>query len=541
MDTKRPHIIIINPDQMRADALHHLGNEAAYTPNLDALAEEGVSFSQAYCQNPVCSPSRCSFMTGLYPHTHGHRTMRHLLHPGESTLLKELKDSGYYVWMNERGDLLPGQMREWIMENVDELCEDAFADHGHPDEGRGTPGSDTYYSFYRGIIQAAPGEAVPDTDTVWTDHAIQRIHDRPQDKPLCLFLGLMSPHPPYRIEQKYLDLIDGSKLPPRVPSAEATDGKSSMLMGLQEKLGVSHWSEDRFDQLRRVYLAMCAKVDDLVGRVITALKEEGIYDDALVIVLSDHGDYTGDYGLVEKAQNSFEDCLTRVPFLIKPPAGCPVDAGINDTLVELVDLYATALDFGCVQPDHSHFSRSLKAALGDKAVEHRRYVTCEGGRLPGETHCTEYNPSNVSASGSDEYLPRQQMQASENGAHTKAAMVRTKNFKYVRRLLEPDEFYDLRIDPGERQNRASDRQYQEAILEMKEILLDWYQETCDIVPFSLDNRVTDNQMLKMALARDLPAPIKEKIRQMAAAGKSLAEIKQMLQNMKTAAHGKRME
>lgn len=73
---KQPHIIIFNPDEMRGDAMAHLGNPASITPNLDAFAaHEAVSFGQAYCQNPVCVPSRCSFFTGLYPHVRGHRTM----------------------------------------------------------------------------------------------------------------------------------------------------------------------------------------------------------------------------------------------------------------------------------------------------------------------------------------------------------------------------------------------------------------------------------------------------------------------------------
>ena len=102
---KRPHIIIFNPDEMRGDALAHLGNPASITPNLDAFAaNEAVSFGQAYCQNPVCVPSRCSFFTGLYPHVRGHRTMSHLLRPGETSMLKELKEAGYYVWMNDRND-----------------------------------------------------------------------------------------------------------------------------------------------------------------------------------------------------------------------------------------------------------------------------------------------------------------------------------------------------------------------------------------------------------------------------------------------------
>ena len=109
----KPNILIINPDQMRADALHHLGNEASHTPVFDALAQEGVSFSNAFCQNPVCVPSRCSFMTGLYPHTKGHRTMSYLQHPGEENLFSDLKKAGYHTVSSTRGDLMGGQFKKY--------------------------------------------------------------------------------------------------------------------------------------------------------------------------------------------------------------------------------------------------------------------------------------------------------------------------------------------------------------------------------------------------------------------------------------------
>lgn len=106
---KRPNIIIFNPDEMRYDAMSHMGNPAAETPFLDEFAgKDAVSFRNAYCQNSVCVPSRCSFFTGLYPHVHGHRTMSSLLHPGELNLFSELRENGYYVWMNDRNDLFAG-------------------------------------------------------------------------------------------------------------------------------------------------------------------------------------------------------------------------------------------------------------------------------------------------------------------------------------------------------------------------------------------------------------------------------------------------
>lgn len=133
MSQKRPHIIIFNPDEMRADALHHLGkNQAAVTPNLDKFVQsDAVSFENAFCQNPVCVPSRCSFFTGLYPHTTGHRTMTYLLRPGETSMFKELKDAGYYVWMNNRNDLYAGQYSGWMESNADEIF--------YPEEGSRAP------------------------------------------------------------------------------------------------------------------------------------------------------------------------------------------------------------------------------------------------------------------------------------------------------------------------------------------------------------------------------------------------------------------
>lgn len=90
---KKPNIIIFNPDQYRSDALGHLGNKAVLTPNLDRIVEEdAVSFANAFCQIPVCTPSRCSFMSGWYSHVRGHRTMYHMMHEDEPVLLKTLKD-----------------------------------------------------------------------------------------------------------------------------------------------------------------------------------------------------------------------------------------------------------------------------------------------------------------------------------------------------------------------------------------------------------------------------------------------------------------
>src|SRR5690554_1162019 len=108
--SKKPHVVIFNPDSYRADVLGHTGNAGAVTPHLDAVvATDGVSYVNAFAQNPVCTPSRCSFMTGWYPHVHGHRSMRNMLKPHEPSLLQVLRREGYHVWWGGKNDLVSVQ------------------------------------------------------------------------------------------------------------------------------------------------------------------------------------------------------------------------------------------------------------------------------------------------------------------------------------------------------------------------------------------------------------------------------------------------
>ena len=196
-----------------------------------------------------------------------------------------------------------------------------------------------------------------------------------------MFLGLMYPHTPYAVEEPYFSAINRSKLPRR---ASIGQGKPQMEADLRRLMGLDAYSEADWDELRACYLGMCMKVDDQFRRLCDALKQAGIYDDCAIFFLSDHGDYAGDYGLPEKSQNTFEDCLTKVPLLVKPPRGEELDSGISDSLVELVDFYATVMDYAGVEPSHDHFGRSLRPVLENRSREIRDYAFCEGGRMPWE-------------------------------------------------------------------------------------------------------------------------------------------------------------
>ncbi len=500
MNDRRPHLLIFNPDQMRADALHHLGNKASVTPNMDQLAKwEGVSFRNAYCQNPVCTPSRCSFMSGWYPHVRGHRTMHHLMRPDEPVLLKQLKDEGYYVWMNQRNDLIPAQDDNYAEPYCSEMCAIPKAGKTKQFEQnlRGEADSDKYYSFYRGKLESEDGDTIYNVDDAWVDGSIDFIQKRPKDQPVCIYLPLMYPHPPYQVEDPFYSMIDRNKIPERIQTPEDWKGKPSILKGIYENQRMKGWTEDRWTELRAVYLGMCARVDHQLGKVIAALKKENIYDDTAIFVFSDHGDYTGDYGIVEKTQNTFDDCLTNVPLIIKPPKAMNVKPGISDALVELIDFYGTVEDMVGLKRTHTHFGRSLCKVIGGEKTEHRNAVFSEGGRLQDESHCMEAGEDIDDLDISNEYYPRMKMQVKIGPEHTKATMCRTRDYKYVRRLYEHDELYDLKNDPHQLHNLIDDPEFKDVILELKERTLTWYQETCDIVPFQQDQRFSLEDVLSM--------------------------------------------
>jgi len=485
---KRPNILIFNPDQWRGDSLAHMGHPAAVTPNLDGLvAKDAVSFRWAFCQNTVCTPSRCSYMTGWYPHVRGHRTMHHMLRPHEPTLLKSLKNAGYFVFWAGKNDLVPAEL------GFADHCDVKYAPSRRPDrrdyhsydEWRGPREGPGFHSFYAGKSGHDPAKGhYDDWDWAMVDGVLDLLKDPPRDKPLCIYMPLGYPHPPYAVEEPYYSMVDRGKVPPPLPEPDWSR-KPSILGGIRRNQRIDGWTRDQWIELRATYLGMCARVDAQLGLVLEGLKKAGLYDDTALFFFSDHGDYTGDYGLVEKTQNTFEDCLSRVPFVVKPPRGVPVRPRVSEALVELVDMPATVEALAGLVPGHTHFGRSLLPVLSGMTDEHRDAVFCEGGRLEGDIHASEWDEHY--ADGRNLYAPRIALQR-EVPAHTKAVMCRTKTHKLVRRLYEMDELYDLKKDPGELENRSGDKGLAAVEAGLKERMLKWFLETGDDVPHDLNGR-----------------------------------------------------
>lgn len=379
---------------------------------------------------------------------------------------------------------------------------------------RGAPGGKEFYSHFGGRLGFDGNGRYYGADDEDLDAAIARIRSMPKDRPLCLFLGLINPHPPYQVEEPYYSAVDRKKLPKRI-RAEETAGKADIEAAIRARQGMEQYSEADWDELRACYLGMCGKVDDMFRRLCDALKEAGEYDNSAIFFFSDHGDYTGDFGIAEKAQNSFEDCLTNVPFLVKPPKGFETDAGISDSLVELVDFYATAMDFAGVQPAHTQYGRSLKGVLRDRGAAVREFVTCEGGRNPDEIHCDELHAGGPNGTSVfSPYWPRHIAQTDPD-AHAKGFMLRTGDWKLVSRVNGKDELYDLNADRHELQNIFGRPGTERVVGELKSKQLLWLMQTADAVPFDYDERFSQEMIwakVKSLVPPEHEAEIKEKIK-----------------------------
>lgn len=496
--SKKQNILWFVADQMRCDSMAHMGNPAACTPNLDRLAGEGASFRNAYCQNPVCVPSRCSFLTGLYPHTTGHRTMHYLMRRDEPSLLQAMKQGGYEVVWIGRNDFIPGSWKKT------DYCDQFFdgADLVEKSEAEGEQmqfhlrgssdiqpevapvmqGVDNRYSFYTGRYPEHSLDKTFDWNCV--NAALNYLEQRsrqPDAKPFFLYCTLSYPHPPYGCEEPWYSLIDRSKLPPRRPDVETLTGKASILTSIRAKQDMQDWTEENYNELRAVYLGMVARFDHQLGLLTDKLKQTGEYDDTSIFVFSDHGDFTGDYGIAEKCQNSFEDTLTNVPLVVKPAQGIGLVPGIHEQMVQLLDLPATVSELTGVPLGYVQFGQSLVPALAGGPG--RDAVFCEGGRIHGEWQAMELEHGPGSP-----YWPRISTQHEEGPAHTKGCMIRMGQLKYIMRLYEQDQLYDLAADPMETVNRIDDPAYAEQLRTLRMRMLRFYMETGDYVPPRMDRR-----------------------------------------------------
>jgi arylsulfatase A-like enzyme len=471
----KPNLILFFPDELRADALSCFGNPVCRTPNFDRLAQEGARFANCHVQYPVCGASRCSLLTGWPTSVRGHRSLYYFLRPEEPNLFRYLKRSGYDVFWYGKNDALAAQC---FYDSVTEWNDRPRLGPGpHQFPRNPWPADDPrHYSFLY-----TPGGDRRDTGDYQHVQAGIRILERRQlDRPFCLFLPLSSPHPPYGGPKDFHDLYDPAKLPPLRPAGLA--GKPNFHAGIRKAYHLESLPESLFRQIRAVYLGMVSYTDWLLGELLEAVERTGHAHDTAVFALSDHGDYAGDYGLVEKWPSGLEDVLTHVPVVARVPGGAP--GRVSEDMVELFDVMASCLDLAGIQAQHTHFARSLLPQIHGHAGDPERAAFTEGGYNVYEPQCFE--PADLAPG--EIYYPKEKLEVDQPEMVSRAAMVRTRSHKLVLRPGGQSELYAYAQDPEELHNLYGERSVAGVQHELERRLAEWYINTTGIAPFDKDQR-----------------------------------------------------
>lgn len=477
------NFVFFFPDELRAESLGSYGHPLVQSPNLDKLAAEGVRFEQCHVQNPVCSPSRCSLMTGLYPHVSGHRTLWHLLRPHEPSLFRYMKQAGYKIKWYGKNHLYSDDYLREIMEDEAELeAGEAFRSMVGDFRKKNPfpPDDPRFYSF---LMEPEEGQTEGGTET---DLAIRRAasflrSEEAGKQPFMLYLPTLMPHAPYVAPEPFHSQYTAEDLPPLRPAH--LPGKPSFHAGIREYRRLGELPDHTLEQLQAVYLGMISYVDKAFGELMQALEDSGLAGNTTVIFASDHGDYAGDYGLVEKWPNGMEDVLTRVPLIIRTPGN--QTGHVVRGQVELFDIMATVMELSGIEAEHDHFAASLVPQLHGAQGDAERAVFAEGGYDPREPHCFEGDPvRDVWFANNPEsiYYPKARQQQEKPETVSRSVMLRTLNYKLVERSGEDNELYDLRQDPRELVNVYEAPAYASVRETLRSRLLQWYLRTSDTVP-----------------------------------------------------------
>lgn len=470
----RKNLIIVTVDEMRGDCLGaNQGWPDAHTPNMDALARRGVNFTRHFTTFPKCVPARISLTTGRYTHTDGYRNIFQHLPASQPDLLSTLIQSGYQT-------TLFGKNHCWehVLEATHSPPELKPGMNGHRlDEHSWTNGYKGMYDRFmtnKDEHDASGNEGYVRRRRKREDEAFaeQAVHflrnDIRPDRPFYLHVNFNAPHPRYEVEEPWYSMVDREKMK-AFPHEMPRNAPLSLRHQREIRTGTEA-TETLLREVQAVYLGMIAKVDQLCGRIFEEIEANGLWENTVVVFLSDHGDFAGQYGLWEKWDTSFNDCLTRVPMVVVAP-GLP--AGLNFMgLSDHTDLAPTLCDLLEIPRFPGIQGKSLLPVL--RGEHHGREAVFANGGHEKESRKRVVDPfQNDDPALTHIRSDKQQTYLRYPDTMARAKMVRTQSHKLVYRETGDHELYDLTRDPHELDNRFGDpalRDIRESLL-MK--LLDW--------------------------------------------------------------------
>ena len=358
---ERLNVLLIVIDDLRPE-LHHYGVDAVRSPNIDSLAERGVRFNNAYCQYPVCNPSRSSFLTGKRPDELGiysNKDPLRQVHPDLVTLPQAFRQAGYRTV--GLGKLFHQGLDEKGQKTL--FRDDISFDHSYRalgrspaigNKGEGRFAGDGSIRWCRWL--AAEGGDTAQPDGMLAEEAVRAL-EVPRDQPFFIGVGFHKPHDPFVAPKEYFEhyRLDEVLLP------RAPQGRTPLTQyALPKSYDFSIFTDRDRREIKRAYHACVSFVDSQVGKLMRCLDRQELWDDTIVIVMGDHGYHLGEHGWWNKV--TIFELGARTPLIAWVP-GADAMGTDSSHVVELLDLYPTLVDYCGIDPPHRLTGQSLRPIL----------------------------------------------------------------------------------------------------------------------------------------------------------------------------------
>ncbi len=464
MAQRSKHIVVIMADQMTPSALPMYGNAVTQAPHMAELAAAGVTFDAAYCNSPLCSPSRVAFMTGRLPSKTG-------AYDNAAEFRSDIPTFAHYLRLAGYQTILSGKMHfcgpDQLHGFEERLTTDIYpADFGWTPDWDDPCARPSWYHNMSSVAQS--GVCVRTNQMDFDDEVVfaaeRAIFDyvRGADaRPLCLIVSLSHPHDPFAIPRRYWDLYAESAIDPPRRSLDRSaftphEKRLWHVCAMEGNLPTG----EQILSARRAYYGAISYVDENVGRIRGALDATGLSEDAVMVLTSDHGEMLGERGFWYKM--SFFDGSARIPLVVHAPELFAAKRVGN--AVSLGDLLPTFLDIA-----GDGLSRDLNS-------------TIEGRTLLPHLNGTGGHDEAIA-----EYLAE--------GAVAPIVMIRRGALKYIHSPADPDQLYDIGEDPDEVDNLADDPEHAPAVAAFRsEVDRRWNLQ-------ALDREVRESQRRRHILAR----------------------------------------
>nr|WP_144922101.1 sulfatase-like hydrolase/transferase [Paenibacillus bovis] len=449
--TNQPNILVICSDQHHPLMTGYRGHSLVKTPNLDKLAQDGTHFTRAYCNSPVCTPSRMSFITGKYVSQIDSWFIGCPLDPNEMTWARRLDKAGIPSTMLGKMDFCRDYQDGGFTDY--KIIERRAAYDPYP---RNTPLDSRLKGYIRpdkrkhienagirpDVITDGENGHGPlgfyDHDRIVTEWSIDYIKEKAKsdiNDPWALYVGLLYPHWPFTVPKKYYDMyyeqLDKIELPhdAKFPN----ENLHPALFRFQQSLDLGVVTEEQLKKVIATYYGMITAMDDMVGQIVEELKAQGLYDNTYIVYMSDHGESLGEHGLFYK-QCSYEGSV-GVPLIVKGP-NVPKGQKV-DHPVSLVDLYPTIMDMANLDVESDRPGVSWLPLIRGENHERPEYVF------------SEYHGNFFQQ---DWY------------------MLVKGDYKYTYYVKERPTLYNIKHDPKENNELAHDPQYAEILREFEGLL-----------------------------------------------------------------------